>query len=61
MRGPPPSPQPVLWACWNPILMRAETWTERRLRWTLFLPFALALPTAYYLIVHGVGSWGRVA
>jgi membrane-associated phospholipid phosphatase len=25
------------------------------------LPFALALPTAYYLIVHWVGSWGRVA
>jgi hypothetical protein len=54
-------PTPGLWPCWNPILKRGAHWSERRVRWTLFAPFALLMPTAYYLVVHWVGSWDRVA
>jgi len=61
MTGQPTNSQPGLWACWNPILMHAGSWSERRLRWTLFAPFALAMPTAYYLIVHWASSRDYVA
>ena len=61
MSGQTTSSRLGLWACWNPILKHAGAWSEGRLRWTLFAPFALAMPTAYYLVVHWVDSWGRVA
>ncbi|HIF40023.1 MAG TPA: hypothetical protein EYQ74_02845 [Planctomycetes bacterium] len=60
MSGRTTHPPTGLWACWSPILKRSGDWKEWRLRWTLFLPFALAMPTAYYLIVHWVGGRDHV-
>ena len=61
MHRSPPSLQPRLWACWNPILNPGLEWTERRRRWALFAPFALAMPVAYYIVVHWAGSRDYVA